>query len=168
MGEVFNGDTMLDIRLEGLADEYLQLKYSDEADDDFILDQAVMILPRMYANRTMRNGPSPNANGLESAIVVASTPSAVVTCLHSKKPGHRFQNCFKRKATMSEKKPPPTPRKNSWCSLHNTDRHENSDCRSRKREDKINSRPRPDQQNGRHNNNLSAHANTTTTPSSVT
>ena len=97
-------------------------------------------------------------------MVVTSTPSAVVTCSHCKKPGHRFQNCFKRKGKMSGKKPPPSPRKNSWCSLHNTDRHDNGDCRSQMRDDKITRRPRPGQQNGRHSNNRSSHANTATTP----
>ena len=101
-------------------------------------------------------------------MVVTSTPSAVVTYSHCKKPGHRFQNCFKRKAKMSGEKPPPTPGKNSWCSLHNTDRNDNSDCRCQMRDDNITRRPRPGQQNGRHNNNRSAHANTATTPTSTT
>ena len=69
---------------------------------------------------------------------------------------------------MSGKKPPRTPRTNSWCSLHNTGRHYNSDCRSQMRDDNITRRPRPGQQNGRHNNNRSAHANTATTPTSTT
>ena len=168
MGEVFNDDSILDIVLEGLTDEYLQIKYSAEADDNFTLDRAVITMRNMYANRAMRNGPLRKAKGRESAMAVTSTPSAVVTCSHCKKPGHRFQNCFKRKGKMSGKKPPPTPRKNSWCSLHNTDRHDNSDCRSQMRDDKITRRPRPGQQNGRHNNNHSAHANTATTLTSTT
>ena len=69
---------------------------------------------------------------------------------------------------MSGKNPPPTPRKSSWCSLHDTDRHDNSDCQSQMRNDNITRRSRPGQQNGRHNNNRSAHANTTTTPTSTT
>ena len=69
---------------------------------------------------------------------------------------------------MSGKSPPPTPRKKTWCSLRNTDRHDNSDCRSKIRDDNITRRPCPGQQNGRHNNNRSAHANTATTPTSTT
>ena len=38
MGEVSNDDSILDIVLEGLTDEYLQIKYSAEADDDFTFD----------------------------------------------------------------------------------------------------------------------------------
>ena len=122
----------------------------------------------MYANRSMRTGPLRNAKGRESAMVVTSTPSPVVICSHCKKPGYRFQNCFKRKGIMSGKKPPPTPRTNSWCSLHDTDRHDNSDCRSQMRDDNITRRPRSGQQNGRHNSNRSAHSNTATTPTSTT
>ena len=57
MGKVFNDDSILDIVLEGLADEYLQIKYSAEADDDFTLDRAVITMRNMYANRAMGNGP---------------------------------------------------------------------------------------------------------------
>ena len=129
VGEVSNDDSILDIVLEGLTDEYLQIKYSAEADDDCTLDRAVITMRNMYANRAMRIGPLQKPKGRESAMVVTSTPSAVVTSSHCKKPGHRFQSCFKRKGKMPGKKPPPAPRKNSWCSLLNTDRHDNSDCR---------------------------------------
>ena len=53
MGEVFNDNSVLDIVLEGLTDEYLQIKYSAEADDDFTLDRAVITMRNMYANRAM-------------------------------------------------------------------------------------------------------------------
>ena len=94
MGEVFNDDSILDIVLEGLTDDYVQIKYSAEADNDFSLDQAVITMRNMYANRVMRNGPSRKAKGRESAMVTTSTSSAVVICSHCKTTGHRFQNCF--------------------------------------------------------------------------
>ena len=82
MGEVHNDDSILGMLLEGLTDEYLQLKFSAEADDGFTLDRAVITMRNVYANRAMGNGPSRNAKGRESAMVVTSTPSAVVTCSH--------------------------------------------------------------------------------------
>ena len=91
-----------------------------------------------------------------------------MTCSHCKKPGHRLHTCFKRKEKMSGKKPPRTPRNNLWCRLHNTDRHDISECRSQMRDDNITRRPRPGQQNRRHDNNRSAHANTATTPTLTT
>ena len=159
MGEVFNDDSILDIVVEELTDEYLHMKYSAEADDDFTLDRAGMTMRNVYANRAMLNGPLQNTKGRESAMVVTSTPSAVLIFSHSKNSGDRLQNCFNRKGKMSGKQPPPTPRTNSWCSLHNTDHHDNSDCRSQMRDDNITRRPRSGQQNGRHNMNRSAYAN---------
>ena len=41
MGEVINYDSLLDIVLEGLTDEYLQIKYNAEADDNFTLENAI-------------------------------------------------------------------------------------------------------------------------------
>ena len=56
MGEVFNDDRKLDIVLEGLTDEYLQIKYSAEADDDFTLDRAVITMRNMYAIKLCETG----------------------------------------------------------------------------------------------------------------
>ena len=168
MGEVFNDDSILDIVLEGLTDEYLRVKYSLEGDDDFTLDRAVIRMSNICANRATRNGPLRKAKGREFAMVVTSTPSAVVTCSNCKKPGHRYCNCFQREEKMSGKTPPRTPRKSSWCSPINTDRHDNSYRRSPMRDDITTRRPCPGQHNGPHNNNRSAHANTGTTPTSTT
>ena len=104
MGEIFNDDSILGIVMEGHTDEYLQIKHSAEADDDFTLDRTVITMRNMYANRAMRNGHFQKAKGRESAMVVTVTPSAVVTCSHCKKTGHRFQNWFKRKGKMSGEK----------------------------------------------------------------
>ena len=38
MGEVINGDSLLDIVLEGLTGDYLQITYNAEADDSFMPD----------------------------------------------------------------------------------------------------------------------------------
>ena len=82
MDEVFNDDSILDIVLEGLTDEHLQIKSTAEVDDDFTLHRAVVTMRSIYANKAMRNGPSRKAKGRESAMVVTSTPPAVVTCSH--------------------------------------------------------------------------------------
>ena len=168
MGEVFNDDSMPGTLLEGLTDEYLHIKYSTEADDDFTLDRVVITMRNMYANRAMRNGPLRIAKGRDSAMIVTPLPSAVVICSQCKTPGHRLQNCCKCKGTMSGRKTSPTPRKISWCSLHNTDRRDSSVCRFQMTDDNITCRPRRGQQSRRHNNNRRAHANTATTPSSTT
>ena len=51
MGEVINDDSLLDIVLEGLRDDYLQIKYNAEADDSFTLDKAIYTMRNMHANR---------------------------------------------------------------------------------------------------------------------
>ena len=145
MGEVFNDDTMLDMVLEGLTDEYLKKKKNALRQMMTTHSTELVTMRNMHANRAMRNKPLRKAKGRESAMVLTSTPSAVVTCQHRKKPGRRLQNCFQRKGKMSGNKPPPTPRTNPWCSLHNTDRHDNIDCRSHMRDDNITRRPRPGQ-----------------------
>lgn len=57
MGEVSNDDRISDVVLEGLTDDYVQIKYSAEAENDFSLEQAVITMRNMYAKRVMRNGP---------------------------------------------------------------------------------------------------------------
>ena len=79
----------------------------------------------MDAKIALRNELSRKVKGRESTMVVTSTLSAVVTCLHCNTPGHRFQNGFERKGTMTGKQPNPTPLNHSRCSLHNADLHSN-------------------------------------------
>ena len=107
MGEVSNDDRISDVVLEGLTDDYVQIKYSAEAENDFSLEQAVITMRNMYAKRVMRNGPWRKAKGLESVMVTTSTPSAAVICSNWKKTGQRFQRCFARKKKMNGKKTSP-------------------------------------------------------------
>ena len=99
------------IVLEGLTDDFAQIKYSAEADNDFSLDQAVITMRNMYASQVMHHGPSRKAKGRESAMITTTTSSTVVTCSHCKKAGHQFQNCFARKKSMNGKKPAYTTKK---------------------------------------------------------
>ena len=171
MGEALNDDSILDIVLGGLTDDYVQIKYSAGADKNFSLDHAVITMRNMDAYRVMRNGPSRKAKGRESAMVTTSTSSAVVTCSHCKKAGHRFQNCFFTQKIDEWEKTFPYTRNNSWCSLHNTDRHDINDCLAQKQERESGNRSRsfrPGQQNGQRNNDSGAHANRAITPSPTT
>ena len=167
MGEVFSDNIILDT-VEGLTEEYLRIKYTAEADNDKTVGRAVITMHNIDANRDMGSGPSRKEMGRESAMIDTFTFSAIVTCSHCKRPRHRFQNCFELIGTMSGKQPPPLPRQNSPCSLHNIYGYDCSDCRSQKRDDNITGRLRPGQQKGRHITNRSAHSNTVTTPTSTT
>ena len=55
MGEVINDDSLLDIVLEGLTDDYLQIKYNAEADDSFTLDKTLYTMRNVHANRILRS-----------------------------------------------------------------------------------------------------------------
>ena len=85
MGEVFNEDTLLDIALEGFPDEYTHIKYSAQADNDCSLNEAVITMRDMYANRVLVYGPSRKRKGRESAIFSATTSSAIVTPRNDKR-----------------------------------------------------------------------------------
>lgn len=50
-------DSIPDIVLEELTDEYVQIQYSAEAENDFSLDQAVITIRNMHASKVTRNGP---------------------------------------------------------------------------------------------------------------
>ena len=69
MGEVINDDSLPDIVLEGLTDDYLQIKYNAEAHDSFMLDDAIYAMRNMHANRIAKHGPSRKQKGRESAMV---------------------------------------------------------------------------------------------------
>lgn len=48
MGEVVHEDQSLDIVLEGLSDEYIQIKLLAESNDDFPLENAVYTMRNMH------------------------------------------------------------------------------------------------------------------------
>ena len=155
MGEVFSDDSILDIMMERLTDEFLKAKYGAETDDDITLHQAVITVCNMYANRAMRNGPWRKEKRRESDMVVTSTPSAVLTA--------KIQAIDSKIALIARERCRgkhllPTHRKKSWCSLHNTDLHEITTVGP-----KCGTTTQPV-----HNSKCSAHANTVTTPSSTT
>ena len=109
MVEVIIEDTLLDIVLEGLPNEYTDIKHSAEVDEDFSLKKAVITMRNMYANGVLRNGPSRKSKRRESAVASTTTSWAVLTSTPRKKPRHRVQNCFARKNSL--KKSPSTARK---------------------------------------------------------
>ena len=77
MEEVFNDDSILNIVLERLTDEYPQIQFSTEADDDFTLDRHVTTMRNVYPTIAMQNRPLQTAKRRESAMVATSAPSAV-------------------------------------------------------------------------------------------
>ena len=70
--KVIHDDSILEITLEGLTDEYVHMKCSAETENDFSFDQTVVAtrMRDMYANRRiMRDGPSRKVKRRESAMI---------------------------------------------------------------------------------------------------
>ena len=154
IGEVINDDSPLDIVLEGLTDDYLQIKYNAEADDSFTLDNAIYTMLNMHANRIAKHGPSKNQKGRESAMV--STFNKGEKCHVCNKTGHWARYCYHRKSSMNDT----NKASKKWCSLHKIHLYDNPECRSQQQQlngnSGINRNNRNGQRNGQH------HATTTT------
>ena len=128
MGEVIDDDSLLDIVLEGLTDDYLQIKYNAEAHDSFMQDDAIYAMRNMHANRIAKHGPSRKQKGRESAMV--TTFNKKWKCHVCHKTGHWTRDCYHRKSSMKDM----NEASKNWCSLHKTHLHENSECRSQQQQ----------------------------------
>ena len=124
MGEVINDHNPLDIFLEGLTDDYLQIKYNAEADDSSTLDKAIYTMRNIHANRIAKHGPSRKQKGRESAMVTTFNKKG--TCHVCNKTGHWARDCHQRKSSMKYT----SKASKKWCSLHKPHLHVNSECRS--------------------------------------
>ena len=155
MGEVINDDSLLDIVLEGLRDDYLQIKYNAEADDSFTLDKAIYTMRNMHANRLAKHGPSRKQKGRESAMV--STFNTRGKCHVCNKTGHWAKDCYHRKSSMKDT----NKASKKWCSLNKTHLYDTSECRNQQQQLNGNSGNNRNNRNGQRNGQ---HQATTITP----
>ena len=114
MGEVIKDDSLLDIVLEGLTDDYYRIKYNAEADDSFTLAKAVHAMRNMHASRIAKHGPSRKQSGRESAMV--TTFSDKRKCHVCNKTDHRTRDCYHRRRSMKDT----SKASKKWCRLHKT------------------------------------------------
>ena len=126
MGEVINDDSLLDIVLEGLTDDYIQIKHNAETDDSWC-------------------GPSRKQKGRESTMVI--TFSKKGKCHICNKTGHWARDCYHRKSSMRDT----NKASKKWCSLHRTHLHGNSECRSQQQQLSGNNRNYRKNWNGQRN-----------------
>jgi len=132
--------------LNGLPEEYSQVKLLAESQNDFDLNAAMETMRNMYGNRDAANGLARIAKGRSSTTGRSSAMTATAStkfCSFCRKKGHTLEECWRKN------KPPagqdPSGRKGDWCTLHRTTRHDNSTCRTPPRP----SQPRqPEQQWG--------------------
>lgn len=143
LGKVIDDDDVLTIILDQLPPFYDRVKYQAESQEDFDLDEAMIVMRNMHANRIEEDGrASRSAKGRSSAMAAYASKF----CTYCKKKGHEERNCFKK----NKKKPAghtPGGRNGDWCTLHNTSRHDNSNCREQQQN---NTGSNGRQQQGRH------------------
>ncbi|CAN0075050.1 unnamed protein product, partial [Sphacelaria rigidula] len=130
MGEPISDYRLTDIVVEGLTDEYDRIKYDAERDPDFSISDIEVTMRNMYLNRIARGILSKGVRGRDSTMIAASpldssaTPSRFAAkCYSCGRPGHFSRNC------RSERQSNSRSRSVKWCSLHRTDKHDNTECK---------------------------------------
>ncbi|CAN0079010.1 unnamed protein product, partial [Ectocarpus sp. 12 AP-2014] len=124
MGRTVDEDEILGIILNGLPEEYSQVKLLAESQNDFDLNAVMETMRNMYGNRDAANGLSRIAKGRSSAMT--ATASAKF-CSFCKKKGHTVEECWRKNRQPAGQAP--GGRKGNWCTIHRTSLHDNSNCR---------------------------------------
>ena len=124
MGRIVDDDEILGIILNGLPEEYSQVKLLAESQNDFDLIAAMDTMRNMYGNRDAANGLPRIAKGRSSAMTATASTKF---CSFCRKKGHTVEECWRKNKLPAEQDP--GGRNGDWCTLHKTTRHDNSNCR---------------------------------------
>ena len=150
MGRIVDDDEILGIILNGLPEEYSQVKLLAESQNDFDLNAAMDTMRNMYGNRDAANGLSRIAKGRSSAMTATASTKF---CSFCRKKGHTVEECWRKNKLPAEQDP--GGRNGDWCTLHRTTRHDNSNCREQQgRHTGSGGGFRGRQQHGRHQGHL--------------
>ncbi|CAM9980923.1 unnamed protein product, partial [Sphacelaria rigidula] len=100
MNESVSDERLTDIIIEGLADDYSQIKYDAERDPDLSLSQIESTMRNSYVNRLARGKSARKPVGRESAMYASSPLDSYSNstlshnkCFNCGKPGHISRNC---------------------------------------------------------------------------
>ena len=157
MGKIVDDDTIFGIILNGIPEEYSQVRLLAESRDDFDLNAAMETMRNMYGNRdaakglsdASSDGLSRTAKGRSSAMTASASAKF---CSFCKKKGHTAEECWRK-----NKQPAGQAlgsRRGDWCSIHKTSRHDNSNCREQQNRNTSGGGFRGRQQPGRHQGHL--------------
>ena len=131
-GETVSEERLTDIVLEGLTSDYAMIKYNAECDPDISIQDIETTMRNMYANRVARKITSSKSYGRDSSMLVTSMPQHSSNqsskfrgkCFRCGRMGHTIKECRSRQQSNSGN------RALKWCSLHNTPKHDDSECRA--------------------------------------
>ena len=124
LGKAIDDDDVPAIILGQLPPFYDRVKCQAESQEDFNIEEAMIVMRNMHANRVEEEGRAPRAAKGRSSAMAASTAKLCTFC---KTKGHKGSNCFEK-----NNKPAGNTsggRNGDWCTLHKTSRHDNSNCR---------------------------------------
>ena len=94
LGKAIDDDDVLTIILGQLPPFYDRVKYQAESQEDFNLEEAMIVMRNMHANRVEEEGRASRAAKGRSSAMAASTAKLRTFC---KKKGHEESHCFKKK-----------------------------------------------------------------------
>ena len=125
---IITEERLTDKVIEGLIDDYNLNTYKAESDPEFSLTQIETTMRNIYVNRLARGKSATKSVGRESAMFSSPLDSSSrsakprIKCFACGKPGHVMRDCRSRKQQNG--------RKVKWCSLHKTNKHDNSECKN--------------------------------------
>ncbi|CAN0058710.1 unnamed protein product [Sphacelaria rigidula] len=129
IGEPISDDGLTDIMMKGLTGEYDRIMYDTERDPDFSISDIEVTMRNMYSNRVARGILSKGVRGRDSAMTATSPLDSSATptkftgkCFSCGRPGHHSRDC------RSKRQPNSRSRTVKWCTLHRTDKHDDSEC----------------------------------------
>ncbi len=139
MGEPITDRKFKDIMVQGLTEEYKDIKLMMYRDPLFTIEQIQSTMRHLYLdNLSRRNTKESRIAGRGAAMIAEPTPDPdQVVCHHCNKPGHYQKGCALFIKNLKKNKKPPFKRGKAspggaagkkWCSIHNSTTHNDAGC----------------------------------------
>ena len=129
IGEIFTEARILGLILEGLSEEYEPIRFAAERVPEITLTEIKTTVRNMYANRVARGSGSTFLHGKGRESTMRMSLGFTGSLDYRNRLGYRKDQFFQILHEFGEGSLPSSgTERRSWCSLHNTDLHENTDC----------------------------------------
>jgi len=125
MKEPITDRHFMDIILQGLTDQYKDVKLMIWKDPDIKFDKIQSVLRHVYQDEQSRNRiGGVYGRGAAGAIAMTAAAAKTVICHNCGVAGHYERGC----AMPSKRKPKSKEQGKKWCSIHNTTSHSDEEC----------------------------------------